>query len=111
MVDKFGKFIICQGDKKELEDITSEEYEYIKPEEIKSIFPEKKPTDYSRNIFSTFIYIYVREAFQRTLKREMYKKSIKLNADAIIHYKEHFAREEGGFYGFAEGTPLRKKNI
>ena len=109
MIEIFKKVIICQGDKKELEEITCQEYEYIKPEEIKLIFLEKKPTDYSRNIFSSFIYIYVREAFQRTLKREMYKKALKLNADAIIHYSEQFAREEGGFYGFAEGTPLRKK--
>ena len=108
MVEKFMKIIFCQGDKKELEEITSEEYEYIKPEGIELIFSEKKPTDYSRNIFSTFLYIYVRDVFQRTLKREMYKKAIELNANAIIHYKEQFAREEG-IYGFAEGTPLRKK--
>jgi len=108
MVEKFKEVIFCQGDKRELEVIAEEEYEYIKPEEIKNIFPDKKQTDYSRNISSTFIYIYVRDAFQRTLKREMYKKALELNADAIIHYTEQFARDKG-IYGFAEGTPLRKK--
>ena len=110
MVEKSTKLILCQGDKKELEDITGKEYEYIKPEEIKNIYPEKKPTDYSRNIFSSYIYIYVRGIFQRTMKREMYKKASVLHVDALIHYREQYARsEEGGFYGFAEGTPLRQK--
>jgi len=109
MVKEFMKVIFCQGDKKELEEITGEEYEYINPEEIKLIFPKERPSDYSRNIYSTFIGVYVRDAFSRTVQREMYKIACKINANALIHYKEQFAREDGTLYGIAKGTPLRKK--
>ncbi len=110
MEEETKKIVFCQGDKKELEEITGEEYEFIKPEEIKAAFPESKPTEYSRNINSTFISIYVRDTNERKLLREFYKEIIPLNADAVIHYSETFEKREGGTrYGFAIGTLLRKR--
>ncbi|MCG2820886.1 MAG: hypothetical protein L6371_03250 [Candidatus Atribacteria bacterium] len=104
---------MCQGGKDELEEITGERYEYIKPEEIKSLFPEYKPTLYSRNTFPTFIEIYTTSTSSRkTLKREIYKKALELNADAVIHYKQNlFKVIHGSLIGFAEGTPMRKKKV
>lgn len=107
---EFKKVVFCQGGKKELEEITGEEYEYIKPEEISAAFPEAKPTDYSKNTLRTFIETYVRYSDFRKIKRELYKKALEIDADALIHYTEQFAREEGSLYAFAKGTPVRKKN-
>lgn len=108
--------IFCQGDKKELEEITGEVYEYLEIEEIKSAFPEYKPTDYSRNTFLTFIEVFHRGLSSRILKREIYKEALKLNADALIHYTESiFGKDAGNCgdyiikYSSARGTPVRKK--
>jgi len=102
--------IFCQGGKNELEELTGEEYEHISPEEIKAIFPEGKPTDYSRNTFPTFIEV-LRQSGNgnpRTMRKELYKKASQLNADAIIHYTEGhikiIARNN-----YIRGTPVRRK--
>ena len=107
------KLIFCQGDKKELEEITSEKFEYINCNEIKPLVPHLnyKHTDYSRNTFLSFIELYNGDSGPRTMKRELYKIALKLNADAFIHYTESYFKESSQLYCVAKGTPLRKSII
>ncbi len=111
MANKLKKIIFCQGDKKELEEITGEEYEYLKPEEITAAVPK-----FSKNhIPLTYIEATFCGRDIQAVKSELYNAARKLNADAVIHYNDGITKIGGGQsimenYSYAKGTPLRRKD-
>lgn len=76
MVEHLPKIIFCQGDKTEIEEITGEEYEYIKPEDIRNVIIRDKDYSFYVDVYPTFI-----ESFNYTintgvLKRSMYNMAL-----------------------------------
>lgn len=110
------EMVFCQGDKRELEEITGREYEYIPLSEMeRSIyFMEhiREPyMDGFRNLENkhrTFI-IGFGENHGEAVK-DLHDKVEELKADAIIHYSGPIKARWAGRKGYEIiGTPLRKR--
>ncbi|MBT4483956.1 MAG: hypothetical protein HOC71_09805 [Candidatus Latescibacteria bacterium] len=115
MGDENRQVIFCQGDKKELEEITGEEYVFIGPCKNQTIDTSYRK---SKDFISTFggIWCYVppeermKTNITRKLKRELFNRAVSLDADAVIHYTTKiFQNNEGVYEGFVRGTFLKQK--
>ncbi len=100
--------IFCQGDKKELEEITGKEYEYLPPKEV---IRWKEGS-----IFQTFLQTpelkseSKRGMDARNIEEQMYDSAKKAGADAIIHYSvETYMLRPGIIMGYGLGTPVKIK--
>jgi len=115
---KLRKILFFQGNKKELEEMTGENYEFINPNEVDRLHTwggkEKEKIGY------TFCFLRAQKYDRLRLKEaraDLAEMAQSLNADAIIHYREGTNQiavkcrvEEGRYwnYLYAEGTPVRK---
>ncbi|MCK5708056.1 MAG: hypothetical protein KAI43_10420 [Candidatus Aureabacteria bacterium] len=104
------KITFCQGDKKELEEITGEEYDYLDYQDVKTIRSVNKDIP---KMHSTFIETELDLGIANNLYRikfRMYEYAMELDADAIIHYTTHiYTGESGTIEGYTRGTFLKKK--
>jgi hypothetical protein len=107
MKQKEGSFVIfCQGDKKELEEITCEEYEYILPEQLSG--------ETRMRGLRTFLELDVYDIgigdSTLELNLAMHGLASEMNADAVIHYTtDIYTTKTGRKMGYVRGTFLKKK--
>lgn len=114
MVKKEGKEIVfCQGDKKELEQITGKEYEHINPLR-KGCFKDVMALKHSP------LYKVMRRTYLEGIGRDgdeancnLYSYAREVKADAVIHYsisKVCEGTNDGQVLSYAAlGTPVKKK--
>lgn len=109
MEGKNRSVVFCQGDKKELEEITNREYEFLKPEYIVS---HQDREIYAGEVLPTFIYAYEPRGnggpvTHETLMDSLRYKAAERGADAVIHF---YSTTDGNnvFAGYARGTPVRE---
>lgn len=107
------RIMFCQGDKRELEEITGQDFEYIIPPETydkitEALWPGK--------LGPTFLVSYdTRKSHDEEisvdwLMYEMRDHAIGLGADAIIHYQAQMTPGHGLYTGYSMGTPVRRKS-
>jgi hypothetical protein len=98
---------ICQGNKKELEEITGREYEYFPLEEVQAF--NKESGGLARTYIETERGVWGNE--KEFLIERMYSVAQQIEADAIIHYSSDYtlAGRRGCESGYSFGTPLRLK--
>lgn len=109
MAKKFKRIIFCQGDKKELEEITGEEYEYFKSD------TGKEDRSYKSSFVTLHTYNLHSENPEITLKYDMYRHAREVGANAVIHYSIQIIKRETSIgincEGIVQGTLLKKKRI
>lgn len=104
--DELKKIIFCQGNKKELEEITGEEFEYMQIEKETNTVGDRR--------FLTYRSLLGKDHLEETLVAGFNVFAEKLGVDAITHYAASIIqiKEKEGWYsyeGFARGTPMKKK--
>lgn len=112
------EMIFCQGDKRELEEITGQEYEYIPLSEMernisfREIMREPYKDGFrnleNKSIIRTFISGWGENREETT--KSLYFKAEELKADAIIHYSGPRKVEAEGIERYEIiGAPVRKR--
>ncbi len=115
MVEENRRVIFCQGDKKELEEITGEKYDYIKPRKHPNLNDdEKEYANFNTSFGGIWCYVSSEERMKtnlsKVLMRELYDRAVSLDANAVIHYTTQiFQNNDGVYEGFARGTFLQKR--
>lgn len=102
--------ILCQGDKKELEEITGKKYEHIKGE-IMVQDSNSEPTYLLKGKNATFIKVKNRSIINAEENMLNIPSKYHLEIDAFIHYRlfKGDSTSAGDMY-YAMGTPVRLKN-
>ena len=107
--NKLRTIILCEGGKQELEEMTGEAYEYIDPRQVNDLLPDRLKLPY---VTTAFIKVDLKTSNFRPLRNLLYKEAEKVQADAVIHYKEGMTqRPSDNFaynYAYAQGTPVKK---
>ena len=125
MAEEIKRILFCQGDKKELEELTGEKFAHIRPP---ATFDADKEDDLEGNwpgeLGPTFLISYtlrmpglgdVEESLEEgtvgMLLEDMREKAIEVGADAVIHYTAHLTTRHDLYGGYSMGTPVRRKRF
>jgi len=114
--EKLKSIIFCQGDKKELEEITGDKYEYINLEKINEVAISSSPKmiEKYQGTTASFFHYEDRTRSRARIRKGLCRIAMSVDADAFIHYKErNVERTIAGCEGFhyhicGAGTPVMK---